>query len=136
MNEIMILKALSDETRMKILRLLLEYDYCVKALSRKLNISESAVSQHIKILKNAGLLYGQKKGYFMHYEVNREVLYELSREIESIASIKQKSSSPDYGKCKLKESNNCINVKNKRCNNKKCEVNIEKNCNNCDCECN
>jgi len=56
-----ILKAMADDTRFRILILLLQHNYCVRALSRKLELSESAISQHIKVLREAGLLIGVKK---------------------------------------------------------------------------
>ena len=51
-----ILKAVADENRMLILKLLLEFDFCVRALSKKVGISEAAVSQHLKIMREAGLI--------------------------------------------------------------------------------
>jgi ArsR family transcriptional regulator, arsenate/arsenite/antimonite-responsive transcriptional repressor len=68
------IKAIADENRLKIIRLLLNKDYCVRALAKKLEISESAVSQHLKTLREAGLVIGVKKGYFVHYKVERENL--------------------------------------------------------------
>ena len=53
-------KALADENRMLILRLLLRRNCCVRALSRQLDISEAAVSQHLKVLREAGLILGEK----------------------------------------------------------------------------
>lgn len=70
-------KALGDETRFKIFLLLSEQRICVKGLAKKLKVSESAVSQHIKVLKQAGLLKGEKMGYYMHYNVQKDVLKEL-----------------------------------------------------------
>lgn len=102
-----ILKALSDGTRFRIVELLLKRNYCVRALSRKLGISESAVSQHIKLLKESGLLTGKKSGYFMHYMVNRELLRELSNEIERLASTTQELCTPAEGKCTTAEHNKC-----------------------------
>ena len=49
-----ILKALADETRFKLVNLLLKQDYCVGGLAIRLNISESAISQHRKVLRDAG----------------------------------------------------------------------------------
>ena len=48
-------KALADENRMLILRLLLRRNCCARALARQLDISEAAVSQHLKVLREAGL---------------------------------------------------------------------------------
>jgi len=68
------LKALSDETRFKILQLLLNNSFCVRALSKRIKVTESAVSQHLQVLRQADLVVGIKKGYFTHYEVNRDAI--------------------------------------------------------------
>ena len=62
-----ILKALGEPTRLKIYQALLERKHCVRSLSKKLGISESAISQHMKIMKDADLVYGEKFGYHTHY---------------------------------------------------------------------
>ena len=61
------LKALGEPTRLKIYQALLERKHCVRSLSKKLGISESAISQHMKVMKDAGLVYGEKFGYHTHY---------------------------------------------------------------------
>ena len=101
------LKVISDETRMKILLLLLRHGYCVRALARKLKISEGAVSQHLKILRDAGFLIGEKKGYFMHYDVNRDVLHELADRIDALTSIEWERCTPKEGGCHSSEQEHC-----------------------------
>jgi len=76
-----ILKALSDETRYSMVRLLVKHDFCVGALATRLNISESAVSQHLRVLRNAGIVKGDKRGYYTHYYVDREVLERAAQKI-------------------------------------------------------
>ena len=61
------LKALGEPTRLAIYKSLLERKHCVRSLSKKLGISESAISQHMKVMKEAGLVYGEKYGYHTHY---------------------------------------------------------------------
>ena len=61
------LKALGEPMRLKIYQALLERKHCVRSLSKKFGISESAISQHMKIMKDAGLVYGEKYGYHTHY---------------------------------------------------------------------
>ena len=61
------LKALGEPTRLAIYKSLLERKHCVRSLSKKLGISESAISQHMKLMKEAGLVYGEKYGYHTHY---------------------------------------------------------------------
>ena len=58
MELINVLKAISDDTRYKLVNLLLKHDLCVGALAARLNVSESAVSQHLKILRDADIVKG------------------------------------------------------------------------------
>ena len=66
-------KALSDETRINILILVSKRNICQKGISRHLNISDSAVSQHIKILKDANIIRGYKEGYYVIYNINKDI---------------------------------------------------------------
>ena len=52
MTDLELLHIITMPTRYQILMLLLNHHYCGKALSAKLGISESAVSQHLQVLKN------------------------------------------------------------------------------------
>lgn len=79
------LKALSDETRFRLLRTLLAHDFCVRALARHLGISEAAASQHLKVLREAGLVKGEKRSYWTHYTVERDRLHLISHMIAEIA---------------------------------------------------
>lgn len=88
MNEMLKeLKAIADETRFKLLKFLLIKNYCVKALADRLGISESAVSQHLKILREADLVIGEKRGYFVHYSVKKEKLLEIAEYIQELVHI-------------------------------------------------
>ena len=62
-----ILKALGEPTRLKIYRCLLERKHCVRSLSKRLGISEPAISQHLKTMKEASLVEGAKFGHHTHY---------------------------------------------------------------------
>ena len=61
------LKALGEPMRLKIYLALLERKHCVRSLSKKFGISESAISQHMKVMKEANLVYGEKYSYHTHY---------------------------------------------------------------------
>jgi DNA-binding transcriptional ArsR family regulator len=78
----LVFKALGDETRLKIVHLLVSNDYCVGGLAKALGITDSAVSQHLKVLKEAGLVEGKKVGYYTHYSVKRERLNLVINEIK------------------------------------------------------
>lgn len=108
MEIVKVLKAMADETRYKILTLLLQQNYCVRALSREIGLSESAISQHIKILKEAGLLDGMKKGYFMHYYVDKDILNKLALNIEKLTTIEQGNCNPEENiQFKLSDRKRC-----------------------------
>jgi DNA-binding transcriptional ArsR family regulator len=59
----------------------------VSALAKKLGYSESAISQHLKILRNAGLVKGDKRGYYTHYYVDRQILLNISDELSGMADM-------------------------------------------------
>jgi DNA-binding transcriptional ArsR family regulator len=70
-------KALSVPVRLKILELVGERSLCVNAITRCLEISQPAVSQHLAVLKRAGLVSSTKHGYMVHYALDRKRLQEL-----------------------------------------------------------
>lgn len=80
-----IFKAVADQNRLKLLDLLLTHDLCVGALASRLGISKPAISQHLQILRRAGLVKGEKRGYWTHYTVERRALLELAGAIKSKA---------------------------------------------------
>ncbi len=81
---VVIFKALGDETRLKILTLLFEHGFCVGALARLVGKSEAAVSQHIRILRKAGILIGEKRNGYTFYEINTELAESLMAQINQI----------------------------------------------------
>ena len=72
------LKAMSHPIRLQIVELLLQRRMCVRSLARHFEVSEPTISVHLKVLKTAGLIVGEKKSYYMHYRVVRENIEELS----------------------------------------------------------
>jgi len=85
-NIIPILKALADENRFRILTMLLAHDLCVGALANRLKISKAAASQHLQVLRKAGLVKGEKRGYFTHYAVEKDLLREIAAGFVEIAN--------------------------------------------------
>lgn len=106
-NTTTILKAIADDTRLRIVKLLLQHNYCVGALARRLKLTEAAISQHLKVLREAGLLIGEKRGYFMHYDVDREQLRALASKFEELAAVQREMCKPeDEGCIQRKENTN------------------------------
>jgi len=69
-----VFKVLSAETRVRMIELLKNRSLCVNALARALAITPAAVSQHLRVLRDANIVTANKQGYFVHYRVNRETL--------------------------------------------------------------
>lgn len=88
MNTTAVLKALGEPMRFKIFSCLLERKHCVRSLSKKLGITESAVSQHLKVMREADMIYGEKYGYHTNYLPKQEILDDL---LELFKAMRQKS---------------------------------------------
>lgn len=75
MNEVF--KALADPTRRKILDLLKEQDLTAGDIANQFEMSKPSISNHLKILKSAGLVLDDKKGQFITYSLNSTVLQDV-----------------------------------------------------------
>ena len=69
-----IFKVLSVGTRVRMIGLLKRRSLCVNALARALEITPAAVSQHLRVLRDADIVTADKQGYFVHYRVNEATL--------------------------------------------------------------
>ena len=63
-------RALSVDTRVRIVDALRNGPLCVGALTCRLGITQSAVSQHLRVLKEAGIVRTERRGNFIHYQLN------------------------------------------------------------------
>jgi len=69
-----IFKSLDDETRLRIMSLLLNEDeLCVCYLVDVLQLPQSTVSRHLALLKKAGWLKDQREGLWIYYSINRSM---------------------------------------------------------------
>jgi len=93
-----IIRAMGDPKRFRLLQLMSQRGYCVGALAHASGLSESSVSQHLKILREAGLVYGMKRGYYTHYQVDKDALGRVIHELqEMITNRRQPCDGPFYG---------------------------------------
>jgi ArsR family transcriptional regulator, arsenate/arsenite/antimonite-responsive transcriptional repressor len=70
-----IFKALSDETRLRILKLLEHGELCVCDMVAAFDMIQPKVSFHLSVLKQAGLLKDRKDGKWMHYRIDDSDLF-------------------------------------------------------------
>jgi ArsR family transcriptional regulator len=73
-----VFKALADPTRLQLVKHLCHQPepgaLCVNALAGMLGVTQSAVSQHLRILKGIGLVRGERRGYSIHYCIDHQIL--------------------------------------------------------------
>jgi len=74
MDVVEILKALGDETRLRILYLLNKETLCVCDLEAVLNLSQSNASRHLIKLKHAKLITSEKQAQWVYYRVDKTSL--------------------------------------------------------------
>jgi DNA-binding transcriptional ArsR family regulator len=80
-------KVLGVESRIQIIELLKQKGALgVNDLSKALGITPSAVSQHLKVLKHAGLVRSERKGYWIPYEVDAEALEQCQDLLSKVCS--------------------------------------------------
>jgi len=77
-------KALSDETRLRILSLLMERECCVCEVMQALDISQTRASRNLGILYDAGLLKVRRDGLWALYSINEEATKEYVGQLVTI----------------------------------------------------
>lgn len=71
-NNAKVFKAFCDENRLQILEQLQSGEKCACILLEHLNISQSTLSHHMKILCESGIVIGRKAGKWTHYSISEE----------------------------------------------------------------
>ena len=80
-----IFKALSGTTRLKIVIGLIEKNECnVNKMAEGLGVAQSNVSQHLSVLKNAGIIEGYRKGNQICYKVVNEFVIKIVKNMEEL----------------------------------------------------
>ena len=77
-----IFNALASSSRVRILLLLRGRTLCVNALAGSLGVTPAAVSQHLRILRDAGLVTARKLGYYVHYQLSQRTLRRWQERID------------------------------------------------------
>ncbi|WP_156757129.1 ArsR/SmtB family transcription factor [Actinokineospora pegani] len=74
-------KAMSDPVRLRLLSLIASHDggeACVCDLADAFDLSQPTISHHLKVLRESGLITGERRGTWVYYRVHPEVLARLS----------------------------------------------------------
>jgi len=83
------LKALATPARVRIVQLLKAGPLCVGALSARLKVTQGAVSQHLRVLRAAGLVVSQRRGTYIHYGLNKKALTAWKKQIDELLTCRR-----------------------------------------------
>jgi len=67
-----LLKLVGEESRLKLLCILLKGNHCVCEMIKHVNLSQSLISHHLKDLKDAGIITDEKKGLRVYYSLTKK----------------------------------------------------------------
>lgn len=79
-------KLLSVDKRIEIIELLKKEPMNVNALADTLGITQSAVSQHLRVLKGAGFVKDERQGYWIYYSLNKDTLEKCRQRLNRICT--------------------------------------------------
>lgn len=79
-------KILSVDKRIEIIELLKKEPMSVNALAEVLRITQSAVSQHLRVLKGSGLVEAERQGYWIYYSLNRDALEKCRQRLNRVCT--------------------------------------------------
>jgi len=79
-----VLRALSDETRIRILKILLERECCVCEVMQALDISQSRASRNLGILEDAGFVKSTRDGLWIIYSIDEQTMSSYAASLTEI----------------------------------------------------
>ena len=89
------MKALADETRLKIYMMLAQGELCACKILEEFNFTQPTLSYHMKVLCDSGLVEGRREGVWMKYSLTQDKLEEIQALFAGIAG--QTEPSPEEG---------------------------------------
>ncbi len=107
-----ILKALSDETRLRIIAQILKGEMCVCEIEACLGLTQSNASRHLTVLKKAGILESYKTAQWTYYKI-RDAFIRENKELYNYLTIKihelpcYENDYDKFKKCRLQDLCNC-----------------------------
>ncbi|MGI5849745.1 MAG: ArsR/SmtB family transcription factor [Christensenellales bacterium] len=84
-----VIKALSDETRLRIVDMLSCGEMCACKILEQFSITQPTLSYHMKILTECGIVTGRRDGSWMYYNLNKEREEELLHFLTKLLNDKE-----------------------------------------------
>jgi ArsR family transcriptional regulator len=118
-NVLTIFKALSDETRLRILKLLENGELCVCDIVASLDMIQPKVSFHLSVLKEARLIKDRKQGKWIHYSIDDSDMFRRFLLLSTFERITNESLMGDSKRLReflqsKKQRSNVVHLKNKK----------------------
>jgi len=115
-----VFKALSEETRLRIVKLLEHGELCVCDIVAALDLIQPKISFHLAILKEAGLIKDRKQGKWVHYKIDDSDIFRRFLLLSTLERISDETIVEDSKRLKefLKnktDKSNVVALKNKLC---------------------
>ena len=79
-----IFKLFSVGARVRIVQALKRRAMCVTELTSQLGISQEATSQHLRVLRNAGVVWFQKRGFNVYYSLDKENMASMYKSVSAV----------------------------------------------------
>ena len=79
-----IFKIFSVEARVRIIQALKRRGMCVTELMSQLGISQESTSQHLRVLRDAGIVWFQKKGFHVYYSLEKQNNANIHKSISAL----------------------------------------------------
>ncbi len=83
------LKAISDETRLKIIEILINGERCVCEIHPRINVTQSTTSTHLSRLEDAGIIKSRREGKKVFYHINDVRVINVLRALGNKKAIKK-----------------------------------------------
>ena len=87
-DAVKVFKAFDDEKRLQILEMIRRGEKCACVILEDMQISQSTLSHHMKILCESGIVRGRKEGKWVHYSIDEEGSHRALKLMASLTSVK------------------------------------------------
>lgn len=82
------LKALCDESRIKILNLLAQRELCACDFKENMDLTQPTISHHLSVLVETGLIMSEKRGRWCFYKINYDEMNNFLENLDKIINTK------------------------------------------------
>lgn len=86
-EKIKIFKALADESRLSILKMISKGEMCNCEMMDMLDLSQPTISHHLKILQDANIVVARKEGKWVHYSLNKDEIIGLIEDLQELLAF-------------------------------------------------